>query len=123
MPSLANASLSEDERRVLERFVSRLRAELGDELRAVWLYGSRARGEEPGPDSDVDLLVLTTGGRERDAALVWRALREAGEEVGADTWTFMPQIWDARRLGRRREIRSFFIQAVDREKIVVAGGP
>ena len=34
---------------------------LGPQLRAVWLYGSRARGETPRTDSDVDLLVIATG--------------------------------------------------------------
>ena len=29
----------------------------GDELKGVWLYGSRARGDN-GPDSDLDVLVV-----------------------------------------------------------------
>jgi predicted nucleotidyltransferase len=121
MPTLARASLSEDERRVLERFTDRLREELGADLHAVWLYGSRARGERTGPESDVDVLVVTAGGRERDGDIVWHALREAAEEVGAHSWGFMPQVWDRDRLRQRREIQSFFIQEVDRDKIVLAG--
>lgn len=122
MSDLKEASLSDDERRVLERFTRRLQEELGAGLRGVWLYGSRARGER-GPDSDIDVLVLTAGGRERDGELVWRTLREAGEEVGADSWAFMPRVWDPDHLARRREIRSFFVQEVDRDKIVLAGEP
>jgi predicted nucleotidyltransferase len=41
--TLADRSLSADERTLLDRFVSELRARLGDELRAIWLFGSRAR--------------------------------------------------------------------------------
>ena len=41
---LAPASLTHAERRVLERLVERLRDELGSDLHAIWLYGSRARG-------------------------------------------------------------------------------
>lgn len=51
MPTLADASLSEGERRTLVRFVELLGAELGGELRSVWLDGSRARGEPPHDES------------------------------------------------------------------------
>lgn len=44
MAALADASLREGERRTLALFVELLEAELGGELRSVWLYGSRARG-------------------------------------------------------------------------------
>lgn len=62
---LAGAALSESERRTVRRFLAVLADELGDDLKAVWLYGSRARGEASHPDSDVDLLVIAEGGRER----------------------------------------------------------
>jgi hypothetical protein len=42
--SLDRASLSDAERRTLERFVRLLEYGLRDDLVAVWLYGSRARG-------------------------------------------------------------------------------
>jgi predicted nucleotidyltransferase len=56
----AQTSLTSLERRVIERFVGMVEAELGSHLRSVWLYGSRARGEPAGEDSDVDLLVVST---------------------------------------------------------------
>ncbi len=59
--ALAAATLSEAERRTVRRFVAMLDEALGDDLRAVWLYGSRARGERPHPESDVDLLVIAGG--------------------------------------------------------------
>lgn len=34
-------------------------------LHAIWLYGSRARGETPHPGSDIDLMVLADGGSSR----------------------------------------------------------
>src|SRR5680860_198710 len=58
MPAVADASLSTDERRLLERFVAELLDSLGKDLWAVWLFGSRARGEPVGAESDIDLLVL-----------------------------------------------------------------
>lgn len=59
--ALAQASLSDAERRVLTRLVPRLEAELGDELQAIWLYGSRARGEPPHDESDIDLMLIADG--------------------------------------------------------------
>nr|MBA3584972.1 nucleotidyltransferase domain-containing protein [Gemmatimonadota bacterium] len=58
MGSLDQATLSADERTVLERFVDTLHLRLGDELDAVWLFGSRARGERVTALSDVDVLVI-----------------------------------------------------------------
>jgi predicted nucleotidyltransferase len=119
---LDGASLSPEERRTLEGFVERLRARLGDDLQAVWLYGSRARGEPPGDESDIDLIVVTLGGR-RDRHRVADVLVEATDEEGADWGVFAVHVYDPDHIAQRREIRSFFMQEVDRDKIVLAGGP
>lgn len=93
---LARAALSDSERDVVARLVGRLEDELADDLRAIWLYGSRARGEasvtETDPDlkSDIDLMVIADGGRQRYDAKV-------------------------------HDLTSFFIQNVDRDKLVLAG--
>ncbi|MBD3307366.1 nucleotidyltransferase domain-containing protein [candidate division KSB3 bacterium] len=42
---------------ILQRFVQTLQAQLGDHLRQVILFGSRARGDNA-PDSDYDCLVI-----------------------------------------------------------------
>lgn len=54
--TLARAALSDPERRVIERLVRWLEVQLGDDLHAVWLYGSRARGEANPYETDVDLM-------------------------------------------------------------------
>ena len=75
--ALAEAALNERERRMVERIVARLREELGTELLAVWLYGSRARGEadpnEADPDlrSDVDLLAIVDSSRDTGEVARW----------------------------------------------------
>ncbi len=117
MPSLAAASLDASERRVLERFVELLRSELGDDLEAVWLFGSRARGEPLRDDSDVDLLVITRDGRAKDLARVTRILSRAADAEGADSSAFAAHVMDPELLAERRRIESFFIQEVDRDKI------
>lgn len=121
MPTLEQASLSPIERRVLQHAVRLLVEEFGGDLHGVWLYGSRARGEEPGPESDVDLLVVADGEDAWDRA--GRAVDEAAEAEGASPVWFMPHVYSRERIARRREIRSFFIQEVDRDKIVLWGEP
>ena len=123
MTSLTTASLSAGERRVLERLVELLKAEFGDDLRSVWLYGSRARGERPGPDSDVDLLVVSTRGRFEDDLRVITLLGDAAEAEGANPAVFSTKVYDPDLIAQRREIRSFFMQEVDRDKIVLFGEP
>ena len=119
----AAATLSEAERRTVRRFVALLSEALGPQLRAVWLYGSRARGEAPGPDSDVDLLVIVTGDVEGGQRLALELSEAAALAEGEDPFSYSVHVYDSRWLRRRREIESFFIGEVDRDKLVLAGSP
>ncbi|HXB63362.1 MAG TPA: nucleotidyltransferase domain-containing protein [Solirubrobacteraceae bacterium] len=118
---LAPASLSEAERRVVERLVERLRGELGPDLHAIWLFGSRARGEAPHPESDIDMMVLADGNP-------WQIGRRATElayeiaptEGVSPVWCSL-SVRTPEWLRGRREIRSFFIAEVDRDKLVLYG--
>jgi predicted nucleotidyltransferase len=118
---LAAAQLSENERRTIERFASRLRDELGDDLHALWLYGSRAR-REAHANSDVDLLVIADGGRDRYRWIVGDLSEAAALAAGESPFSFSVHTHDPQWLRDRRKIDSFFIQEVDRDKIVLAGG-
>jgi predicted nucleotidyltransferase len=126
MRSLAETSLSADERALLERFAATLRSRLGAELHAVWLFGSRARGEPPQhEDSDVDVLVLVDDaswdGKKRVHATFDEALRELQLE-DLSPW-FAVHINTPQWLEGRRAIKSFFIAEVDRDKVVIEGAP
>lgn len=112
-------SLQSGEREVLERLVEALKRELGDELRAVWLYGSAARGETRHEGSDVDVLVIADD-LERARALVPDLVTRAGNE----DWGQSPlsvHVEDPAWLAKRRSIEAFFIAEVDRDKVVLAG--
>lgn len=118
---LAGATLSDAERRTVQRFVAMLRDALGDDLLAVWLYGSRARGEPPRVDSDVDLLVIAVGDGERHQRLALDLSEEAAIAEGESPFTYSVHVYDPAWLRGRREIESFFIGEVDRDKLVLAG--
>jgi predicted nucleotidyltransferase len=130
--ALKEAQLTEVERRVVDRLLAALERELGEHLLAVWLYGSRARGEadltKTGPDtrSDVDLLVIVAS-----AAADWdemhensvRLANEAADAEGDDPVWYSVHVHDLEHLRDRRRIRSFFFQEVDRDKVVLMGSP
>ena len=121
MPTLASASLTAAERRVLERLVELLAREYGDQLQSVWLYGSRARGEPPHDESDVDVLVIL---RREDREAQLRAielLNRAADADGINPVLFSVKVFDADWLAGWRAIKSFFIQDVDRDSIVLEG--
>ncbi len=114
------AQLTESERRVVERFASRLDDELGDDLRGLWLYGSRARGTAH-PESDVDLLVIADGGRDRYGRTSGDLSEEAAIAEDESPFNYSVHVHDPEWLQGRRAIESFFIQEVDRDKIVLIG--
>jgi len=117
---LPAAQLTESERRTVERFAVRLRDALGNDLHGLWLYGSRARGAAH-PESDVDLLVIANGGRNRYGRIAGDLSEEAAIAEGESPFNYSVHVHDPEWLRGRRAIKSFFIQEVDRDKIVLAG--
>jgi predicted nucleotidyltransferase len=118
---LAPASLSEQERRVVERLVMLLPEELGCDVRAIWLYGSRARGETPHPESDIDLMVFADGVSFDEKMSATELLNRIATAEGTSPVWFSLLFNTPGWLRGRREIRSFFIAEVDRDKIVLYG--
>jgi predicted nucleotidyltransferase len=118
---MARASLAPAERRVVERLVDLLREELGSDLHAIWLYGSRARGETPHAESDIDLMVIADGGDRRYGMKSIELVNEVARAEGVSPVWYSVFIADPEWLHGRREIRSFFIAEVDRDKIVLHG--
>lgn len=119
---LSRATLDPAERRTVARFIELLEERLGEGLISAWLYGSRARGEPPHDESDVDVMLVTAGG-DGDTDLVYELLWEAAELEGANPALFSVHVVDPDWIEGRRQIRSFFIQEVDRDKLVLAGKP
>ena len=124
MPSLEDAALRPEERRALDRLVELIEGEYGEDLHGVWLYDSRARGEWTHDESDVDVLVVATArpGRDEQRRL-FDLTEEAAEPTAASPYSFSVIHYAPERVAQRREIRSFFMQEVDRDKIVLSGKP
>jgi len=123
VPTLAEASLTDDERRVVERLIELMSDRFGSRLRSVWLYGSRARGERPGPESDIDLLAIADRGEGDDVLTAILLTDRAAEELRLPRPIVSIKVHDPDWLRGRRRIDSFFIREVDRDRIVLYGEP
>jgi predicted nucleotidyltransferase len=123
VPTLAEAALTEEERALLDRFSRRLADQLGSALHAMWLFGSRARGQARRVESDIDLLVLVDDASWDGKLAVHFVLEDAARELGLEdvSWSFSVHVNTPSWLAQRRAIGSFFIAEVDRDKVVVAG--
>jgi uncharacterized protein (UPF0332 family)/predicted nucleotidyltransferase len=121
MATVAQNSLSHAERRTLDRLVAALESELAADLLAVWLFGSKARGEEAGPETDIDVLVLTRRGSREDGELVRRLLERAAGAEGTSPFAFQAIVHSPEWVAERRAMDTFFLREVDRDKIVLAG--
>lgn len=104
---------------MLDRFVSRLRRLLRDDLHAVWLFGSRARGEAIDELSDIDILLIVGHASWDDAASIYDTLHDAAREVGLPdvAWSFSLHVHEPAWLRQRRAVESFFISEIDRDRI------
>jgi predicted nucleotidyltransferase len=119
MASLDGTSLSPQERALLERFAGELRSQSDNPLHAVWLFGSRARGESPSEESDVDVLVLVNDDSWEAKERIHDTLQATARALRLQslTWSFSIHIHTPGWLAQRREIQSFFIAEVDRDKV------
>jgi predicted nucleotidyltransferase len=123
MTELSQARLTLGERALLERFASELRSQDDDPSQAIWLFGSRARGEETQEDSDVDVLVLTEDASWENKMRIRATLQTAARALGLEelTWSFSIHVNTPAWLEQRRRVHSFFIAEVDRDKIPLSG--
>ena len=82
----------------IEEFRAHIQAELGSRLKELWLFGSRARGDNK-PDSDYDFLVVADGNRSELRRLVAAAenviLLKSGEVFASVVYT--TELWRTAR--------------------------
>ena len=75
--------------------------------------------------SDVDLLVLVQDASWDGKGRVHAALADAAKDLRLEglEWSFSIHVRTPEWLAERRQIRSFFIAEVDRDKVVLHGLP
>ena len=102
-------------REAAARVSAAIRARLKDEVRGIYLFGSRVRGDH-GPDSDLDLLVVV-GVRSpaAESAVIDSCV---AEELNSGV-AFDPVIKGAASFARERRYGSPFYQNVARDGIAV----
>jgi predicted nucleotidyltransferase len=84
-----------------------LEARLGERLQAVWLFGSRARGDIDRPDdSDIDILVIADDASWQSKLEIYAALDAAAHEpaLARVAWSFSVHVQTPEWLRQRREI-------------------
>ena len=69
----------------------------------------------------MDLLVVLDHFSWQDDWEVHRIVSDAAEAEDLSPVFFSTQTYDVERIAQRRDIKSFFIQEVDRDKIVLFG--
>lgn len=98
-PEMENTLLPNDDP-VLVKFISTLKKRLGENLREVWLFGSRARGDCH-EYSDYDIIVVAEGQLKKIRSIVEEAdflvLDMYNELIGSIVYT--PAIWNQSKHG------------------------
>lgn len=119
MSSLATTSLDAAERRALQRFVGLLRERFAGDLEAIWLYGPRARGERPGDESELRLLVLLRESSRSDRTTALELLWQAALTAGATESYFSVRISDRASPERRCAIDEFLAREVEPDGVAL----
>lgn len=121
MRTLDDSSLDDVERKVVEQLAEALRDRFGDRMLGLWLYGSSARGERRHEFSDVDLMVIVDEQQKSDENAAHHLAWDLVFQLDADWPMVSVRVRDRAWLADRRAIDAFFIQEIDRDRIVVTG--
>ncbi|RJQ54079.1 MAG: nucleotidyltransferase domain-containing protein [Actinobacteria bacterium] len=108
--------LSSEDKKALRVFSRVLRKALGNRVRQVVLYGSKARGASH-PDSDIDVLVVV----DRESSRVHDAVADAAYEATVNSTSFVsPQTVSENYWRKSLHRRTFFSRNVEREGVEIS---
>jgi predicted nucleotidyltransferase len=104
--------LNETEKNVVTTFVKELKKKVGDDIVAIRLFGSKARGDFE-KDSDIDIFVLVKQKGET---------RDRISDIAADYFyeynvPIAPVVYSVFEYEKNKELGSFFFEQVEREGV------
>ncbi|MBC8508719.1 MAG: nucleotidyltransferase domain-containing protein [Anaerolineales bacterium] len=116
MRESALARLSEIEQVAVKTYVQDIRKQYPDQILAVALFGSKARGDDD-PESDIDLLVITNSESYDFRSALWRIASEISlnNNVLISAHIFSQERWE-----RLRKIGLPFSRAILADRIPLA---
>jgi predicted nucleotidyltransferase len=110
------ARLSEIEQVAVKTFVQDIRKQYSDQILAVALFGSKARGDDD-PESDIDLLVITNSESYDFRSALWRIASEISLNYNV---LISAHIFGKERWERARQIGLPFSRAIVADRIPLA---
>jgi len=101
------------EQQTLSEFVQGLSERFGDQLQAIWLFGSKARGDST-PTSDIDVLVVI----DNDDWRLHKQIRYFAVDLNLKyDLDLSPRIWTTSYLQEVAALGTHFYRAIQREHI------
>jgi predicted nucleotidyltransferase len=111
--------LTESERKAVQTFVHKVGQRFPDRVRAILLFGSRARGDA-GPDSDIDLLVVM----DTPDLETRRAIRDLAVEVWLTDGIYLStRVWSEADRRQHADLQTAFYENLQRDAIHVLAPP
>lgn len=107
--------LTQKEEQSLKRFKAILKDRFGSEIKSVFLFGSKARGDSH-RDSDIDVLVIT---RHETWELKEDIGRIATKILLADAVYLSVKVFGDRTFRRLKRLRSPFLRNIAKEGILL----
>jgi predicted nucleotidyltransferase len=101
MKATTLASLSATEQAAITAYVQAIQRQYPDRIRAVALFGSKARGDDD-PESDIDLLVICDSEDRQFRSALWRKASEISldQNVLISVRVYSQERWQrARQIG------------------------
>ncbi|MEM3368495.1 MAG: nucleotidyltransferase domain-containing protein [Nitrososphaerales archaeon] len=107
---------SKQYQKTVEELKEKIKSELGDSIDSLVLYGSAARGEYKGVDSDIDILIIAKD----ETSSTYNKIRKIATEIDLKNSTATTLVYLSRKeFKRNARLSSPFLEEVAKEGIVL----
>ena len=119
MKAFTLASLSATEQAAITAYVQAIQRQYPDRIRAVALFGSKARGDDD-PESDIDLLVICDAEDHQFRSALWRK----ASEISLDLSVLLSiRIYSQARWQKARQIGLPFTREIIADSLSLTSEP